>query len=85
MTLLGVTLDVVHGWVLALLPLAALPLLRPLPSAIPLSWIGLVTADPLSRWLDRALRAIGVLAIVSLVLAAGGLHRPAYEVERIGH
>ena len=27
MTLLGMTLDVVHGWVLALLPLAALPLL----------------------------------------------------------
>ena len=85
MNLLGVTLDVVHGWGLALLPLAALPLLRSLPSAIPLSWIGLVTADPFSKWLDRALRAIGVLAIVSLVLAASGLHRPAYEVERIGH
>ena len=85
MTLLGMTLDVVHGWVLALLPLAALPLLRPLASAIPFSWIGLVTADPFSRWIDRALRATGVLAILSLVLAASGLHRPAYEVERVGH
>ena len=85
MTLLGVTLEVVHGWVLALLPLAALPLLRPLASAIPFSWIGLVTADPFSQWADRVLRAAGVLAIASLVLAAGGLHRPAYEVERIGH
>ena len=85
MNLFGVTLDVVHGWVLALLPLAALPLVRPLPSAIPFSWTGLVSADPLSQWLDRALRAIGALVTASLVLAASGLHRPAYEVERIGH
>ena len=85
MSVLGLTLAVVHGWVLALLPLAVLPLLRPLASAIRCSWIGLVTADPFSQWIDRALRAIGVLAILSLVLAASGLHRPAYEVERIGH
>ena len=65
--------------------MAALPLLRPLASAIPFSWVGLVTTDPFSQWTDRALRAAGVLAIASLVLAAGGLHRPAYEVERVGH
>ena len=85
MTPLGMTLDVVHGWVLALLPLAALPLLRPLASAVPIAWVGLVTADPFSRWIDGALRAMGVLAVLSLVLAASGLHRPAYEVERVGH
>ena len=85
MTVLGVTLDVVHGWVLALLALAALPVLRPLASAIPYSRVRLVPADPLSRRIDAALRAIGMIAIVSLVLAASGLHRPAYEVERIGH
>ena len=77
-------LGVAHGWALALLPLAALPLLRLPSAAIPCSWLGLVPEDPVSRWLDRALRAAGVLTIASLVLAASGLHRPAYEVERIG-
>ena len=84
MNVLGISLDVVHGWVLALLPVAALPVLRPLASAISYSWIGLIPADPLSRWIDRTLRATGMLTIVLLVLAASGLHRPAYEVERIG-
>ena len=80
MNALGVT----NGWALALLPLAALPLLRSPSAAIPYSWIGLVPEDPVSRWLDRALRAAGALTIASLALAASGLHRPAYEVERIG-
>ena len=78
-------LEVVHGWALALVPLAVLPLLRPLARAVPFSWTGLVSPDPLSRWIEHTLRAAGVLAILSLVLAAAGLHRPAYEVERIGH
>ena len=78
-------LDVVHGWALALLPLAVLPLLRPLARAVPFSWTGLLSPDPLSRWIEHALRSVGVLAILSLVLAAAALHRPAYEVERIGH
>ena len=80
MNALGVT----HGWALALLPLAALPLLRPPSAAISYSWLGLIPEDPVSRWLDRALRAAGALTIASLALAASGLHRPAYEVERIG-
>ena len=80
MNALGVT----HGWALALLPLAALPLLRLPSAAIPYSWLGLVPEDPVSRWLDRALRAAGALTIAALALAASGLHRSAYEVERIG-
>ena len=50
-------LDVVHGWALALLPLAVLPLLRPLARAVPFSWTGLLSPDPLSRWIEHALRA----------------------------
>ena len=84
MTLFGMTLDVSHGWALSLLALATLPLVRPLVSPITYSWTELVPADPLSEWIDRALRALGTLTIALLVLAASGLHRPAYEVERIG-
>ena len=78
------TLEVSHGWVLSLLVLAAVPALRPPVPAIPYSSIGLVPVDPLSRWIDGVLRAVGAATLASLVLAASGLHRPAYEVERIG-
>ena len=84
MNILGMTLGVMHGWALTLLPLAVLPLLRPRVAAISYSWIGLIPKDPASTWIEHALRVSGVLTIVSLVLAASGLHRPAYEVERIG-
>jgi mxaC protein len=81
---LGIPLGVTHGWVLAFLLLAALPLVRPPASAIPYSWRGLLPSDPSSLGLDRVLRAIGSLTLVSLVLAASGLHRSAYEVARVG-
>ena len=84
MSVLGIPLGVAHGWVLALLPLAALPLVRPPAAAVPYAWRGLLPADPLSLGTDRVLRAVGSLTLVALVLAAGGLHRSAYEVERVG-
>ncbi len=84
MNVLGIPLGVTHGWVLALLPLAALPLIRPPASAIPYSWRGLLPNDPFSLGIDRVLRTIGSLTLVSLVLAASGLHRSAYEVARVG-
>ena len=84
MNLFGIPLGVTHGWVLALLPLAALPLIRPPASAIPYSWRGLLPNDPFSLGIDRVLRTIGSLTLVSLVLAASGLHRSAYEVARVG-
>ena len=84
MNILGLPLGVTHGWVLALLPLAALPLMRPPASAIPYSWRGLLPNDPFSVGVDRVLRTIGSLTLVSLVLAASGPHRSAYEVARVG-
>ena len=84
MNVLGTALGVVHGWGLALLPLAALPFLRPRSAAIPYSWLGLIPRDPLSTRIEHGLRVIGALTIAALVLAASGLHRPEYQVERIG-
>ena len=84
MNLLGMTLGVVHVWGLALLPLAALPFLRLRAAAIPYSWLGLIPNDPLSIRIEHGLRVIGALSIAALVLAASGLHRPEYQVERIG-
>lgn len=84
MNVFGIPLGVTHGWVLALLPLAALPLIRPPASTIPYSWRGLLPNDPFSLGIDRVLRTIGSLTLVSLVLAASGLHRSAYEVARVG-
>jgi len=47
-------------------------------------WLELVPPDRLSRWLERALRLAGALALAALVLGVSGLHRPGYQVERIG-
>ena len=84
MTVLGATFGVMHGWVLALLPLAALPFVRPRTAAIAYSWLGLIPRDPLSTWIEHGLRVAGAVSIAALVLAASGLHRPEYQVERIG-
>jgi mxaC protein len=79
-----IAVDVVQPWMLALLPLAAVPVLLRERGRIGYSWLGLVPDDPPSRQLDLALRMIGALTIVSLVLGMSGLHRPEYEEERIG-
>ena len=84
MSLLGTPLGVVHPWALALLALTVLPFVRPRTSAIAFSWLGLVPRDPLSTGIEHALRGIGALSIAALVLAASGLHRPEYQIERIG-
>ena len=84
MSLLGTAIGVTYPWALALLPLAVLPFVRPWASAIPFSWLGLIPRDPLSTGIEHGLRTIGALSIATLVLAASGLHRPEYQVERIG-
>lgn len=84
MNILGTAIGVVNGWALGLLPLAALPFLRPWAAAIPYSWLGLIPRDPLSIRIEHGLRVIGALSIAALVLAASGLHRPEYGIERIG-
>lgn len=71
-------------WLLALLPLALLPLLvdarRPLAYPAPT----LLPADPLSRMLGVLVQLCAAALIAALVLGLAGLHRPAREVERLG-
>lgn len=78
------SVDVLHPWVLLLLPLCLLPLWHHPHRAIGHAWLALVPEDRLSRWLDRFLRLAGALAVAALLLGVSGLHRPEYEVERIG-
>ena len=84
MNIPGMALGVANGWALALLVLTALPFLRPWSAAIPYTWLALIPRDPVSLGVERGLRIVGALTIAALVLAASGLHRPAYEIERIG-
>lgn len=73
-----------HPWVLALLPLALLPLLRRPPPCLVHSWLALLPADPLSNALDWLARALGALAIAATVLGLAAPQRPERAVERIG-
>lgn len=71
-------------WVLALLPLALLPLV--LSANRPESYpsIDTVESDPLSTVLNWVLRIAGSLAIAALILGIGGLHRLGQSVEKTG-
>lgn len=71
-------------WVLLLAPLLLLPLLRAGRPAVGHPWLQLLPRDAASRRLEALLRVAGALALVATMLAAAGLHRPAYDVERIG-
>ena len=78
------SLAVHHTALLALLPLALLPLAigaqRPQPYP---SFAGLA-ADPLSRVIETGVRLAGMAAIAALVLGLAGLHREGGHVERFG-
>lgn len=73
-----------HPWLLLLLPLALLPLRRQAQARLAHASLALLPEDRASRWLDRAIRAAGVLALASLVVALAGPYRPEREVERQG-
>ncbi len=77
-------LAVDHPAVLALLPLALLPLLASPFTRSGHPAVGLLPADPLSRIADGGLRGLAILAIAALVLGLAGLHLGARTVERLG-
>lgn len=78
------SVQVVHPWVLVLLPLALLPLLRSAQRPLTYSWLRQMPKDRLSQVLAWLVRIAAVAAIAAIVLGLAGLQRPAAAVERIG-
>lgn len=71
-------------WLLALLPLALLPLLRQPGEALANTWLVAQARDWPSDVLGWALRAAAVLAMAAAVFGMAGPHRPELQVERQG-
>ena len=73
-----------HPWVLLALPLVLLPWWQRPRESLLWSWGELLPPDRASDLLGGALRALASLAVLSIVVGAAGLHRPAYELEKVG-
>ncbi len=71
-------------WLLLALPLSLLLGWRRAQLSLPHSSLALLPADRLSELFDFSLRALAVLAGAAALLGMAGLHRPAYDVERVG-
>lgn len=70
--------------VLLLLPLALLPLMYVIQRSQGYPSLAVAGSDPLSLAIDIALRGLGALVIVSLLLGAAGLQLKGQTVERVG-
>ena len=77
-------LDLAQPWALALLPLAALPLLRSRRDTMLFSHLGWLPPDPAGRILGFLWRACAVLAILATVLALAGPGQSETQVMRSG-
>ncbi len=71
-------------WLLLALPLSLLLGWRRAQLSLPHSSLALLPADRLSELFDFSLRVLAVLAGAAALLGMAGLHRPAYDVERVG-
>lgn len=72
-------------WVLAGLVLLLLPLLRSNVRPQSYCWLELIPSDPWSQALSWLIRLLSMSALLLLILALAGIHRPQYSEERIGH
>lgn len=71
-------------WLLALLPLALLPVWSQPGTAVANTWLVAQPRDLASSLLGWALRAAAVLAIAGALVGMAGPHRPELQVERQG-
>ncbi len=70
--------------VLALLPLALLPLVFAVQKAQGYPSLAAVVPDPMSRTVDIGLHVLGALSIAALIAAIGGVHLKGQTIERVG-
>ena len=78
-------MDFSHPWVLLLLPLALLPLAPARRDALVFSHLDSLPRDRVGDLLGAAWRALGVLALLAVVIGLGGPGRPETQVQRTGH
>ena len=76
--------DLEHPALLALLPLALLPLLRRSADALTFSSLELLPVDVQGRWWGRLWRACAVAAMACIVVGLAGPGSPGARVQRIG-
>jgi mxaC protein len=77
-------LDFAAPWMLALLPLAALPLLRRRCDTLVFSSVAWLPVDRAGRWAGLLARCSGVLAMAGIVVGLAGPGRSQLQVVRTG-
>ena len=78
-------MDLSHPWALLLLPLALLPLALARRDTLVFSHLDSLPLDGLGDLLGAAWRALGVLALLAVVIGLAGPGRPETQVQRTGH
>ncbi|MCW8165578.1 vWA domain-containing protein [Verminephrobacter aporrectodeae] len=77
-------LDFAQPWVLALLPLALLPLLRRRRDTLRFSCIAWLPADPVGRALGVLWRSLACAALAGTLLGLAGPGQPGAQLQRTG-
>lgn len=78
-------IDFNHPWLLALLPLAALPLLSRRREALTFPNLPGLPPDRMGKIAEIAWRACAVAALLTSIIALAGLGRPEASIVRTGH
>jgi len=73
-----------HPWVLVLLLLALLPFIAGIFNKRLTSWNRLIPASNTTRWINRLIKLLGVLAFISIVLGLAGLYQTEKTFTRTG-
>jgi len=73
-----------HPWVLVLLLFALLPFIAGIFNKRLTSWNRLIPASNTTRWINRLIKLLGVLAFISIVLGLAGLYQTEKTFTRTG-